>query len=167
MSGHSKWATIKRIRRACRRQARQDLHPPHQGNHHRRQDRRWRPRRQSPPPHPAIAAAKRKTCRRWRIKRAIQRGTGELREGVSYEKRSPTRAMAPAGSHHRRRPHRQQEPRCQRDTPRLQQERWQQPRRRRRSRLDVHQGVVVIAKDAASEEDHRSRPRRRSRRPRG
>jgi YebC/PmpR family DNA-binding regulatory protein len=64
-------------------QARQDIHPPDQGNYRRRQggggDPDGNPRLRS-----AILAAKAENMPQDNIKRAIQRGTGEL-EGASYE----------------------------------------------------------------------------------
>ena len=84
MSGHSKWATIKHKKGALDAKRGKTIHSPYQGNHHRRESRRRRSGWQS-------ATSNCDSCRQGgeyagqeNIKRAIQRGTGEL-EGVNYE----------------------------------------------------------------------------------
>ena len=84
MAGHSKWANIKHKKAHDRREARQDLHAPDQGNH-----RRGAARRRRRVGEPAAAPRDRqgdatRTCRRTRSSSAIKRGAGQL-DGANYE----------------------------------------------------------------------------------
>ena len=83
MSGHSKWATIKHKKGALDAKRGKIFTQPHQGNHHRRQVRGGDPDG-NPRLRSAIAAAKAENMPNDNIKRAIQRGTGEL-PGATYE----------------------------------------------------------------------------------
>ena len=135
MSGHSKWATIKHKKGALdakrgkifTRLIKEITMAAKNGG-----DPDKNPRLRT-----AILAAKAENMPADNIKRAIQRGTGEL-PGVNYEEFT-LEGYGPGGvAVLARYQHRQPQPHRQRNPPRLRQERRQHGRGRRR-RLDVPQ----------------------------
>ena len=114
MSGHSKWAHDQAQEGRPRRQARQALHQAHPGDDDRRPHRRRRSRR-NPRLRTAVDKAKAVNMPADNIKRAIQKGTGEL-EGATYEEiilegYGPGGVADPGRGHHRQpQPHRLRDP---------------------------------------------------------